>query len=242
MTCKNRFNNRAFTLVELLVVIGIIAVLVGILLPTLSKAREKAQMTVCKSNLQQISMASRMYANDYKDKYPDMYTLGGAPFRRAIGEVNPSDPGSVPEIFGLNALFHQLKYLAGNSAIWVCPSASDLIRSYKCTYIFALTPDGFKSSKNRGKTASEGVFWVYDNAFNYPFTTGARRGSGDSLAPIPTNLTLYPHNYRTKNNSGTTGNRQGSVNVLFIDGHVGHMVYQDVPGSSTPKTRMIRGE
>jgi prepilin-type N-terminal cleavage/methylation domain-containing protein len=64
-------NTRsAFTLVELLVVIGIIGVLVAILLPALSRVRETANAAVCKSNLRQMGLAMQMYADNNRNWYP----------------------------------------------------------------------------------------------------------------------------------------------------------------------------
>src|SRR5438094_7320914 len=64
----------AFTLVELLVVIGIIAVLISILLPTLNKARESAKRTQCLSNLRQIAVFLNMYASTFSGQVPLGYS------------------------------------------------------------------------------------------------------------------------------------------------------------------------
>ncbi len=61
---------KAFTLVELLVVIGIISVLIAMLLPALNKARESAQRIACASNLRQVAMAWNAYTSDYHGQLP----------------------------------------------------------------------------------------------------------------------------------------------------------------------------
>ena len=63
-------RRRGFTLVELLVVIGIIALLISILLPALNKARRSSQEVTCKPNLRQVMMALLLFANEHKQHLP----------------------------------------------------------------------------------------------------------------------------------------------------------------------------
>ncbi|MBN1446169.1 MAG: DUF1559 domain-containing protein [Candidatus Omnitrophica bacterium] len=63
-------KKTGFTLIELLVVIAIIAILAAMLLPALARAREQARMGVCISNLKQIGLALKMYAQDYDENFP----------------------------------------------------------------------------------------------------------------------------------------------------------------------------
>ena len=71
-----RSRRRAFTLVELLVVIGIIAILIGILLPVLGQGRERARRVACLSNMRQLAIAWTMYANANKGLIPSADTNG----------------------------------------------------------------------------------------------------------------------------------------------------------------------
>ena len=74
-------GHRGFTLIEQLVVNAIIAILAAMLLPTLSRAKEKGKQIACLNNLRQFGIAQKIYSGDYGDQFPHRGGAGTAPYR-----------------------------------------------------------------------------------------------------------------------------------------------------------------
>jgi prepilin-type N-terminal cleavage/methylation domain-containing protein len=120
-------GSRAFTLVELLVVIGIIALLIAILLPALRRAKEAANGAQCSSNQRQLMMAFLMFANDHKGRLPGNYWDALAqqpedPEKRdwLIGD-NPNQGNAAQQLADAPEKGTVFRYV-NSAAVYRCPS------------------------------------------------------------------------------------------------------------------------
>jgi prepilin-type N-terminal cleavage/methylation domain-containing protein len=225
-------RRSAFTLTELLVVIGIIAVLIAILMPALSKARAAANRTVCLSNIRQLGMGILMYCNDNSGYFPTCaFWSDGVAYKaenddwiwwEANRNLNDSPIAKYLAASGM-ALQRVLRCpsdtIEGRKAApGIVPGQGPYLYSYNMNIALGANviegPQYSRSKLNQWRAPSKKIMIteIYE-----PFNTGPGWGYGDSLArrhgtgPSP----FAP---------GTTGITDGlegaNVSTCFIDCHV----------------------
>ncbi|MHC4481090.1 MAG: type II secretion system protein [Planctomycetota bacterium] len=161
---------RAFTLVELLVVMAIITILTGLLMPAISAAREEAMSTSCRSRLRQIGHAWTLYTIDYGGYMPGMGDYTGRHFFGRHGG---------PDQFVDFTEGYLASYMDGDAEVWQCPAFADFLPR-------ALEPTSGYAYNYRYLThlVEEGNWWEPDYKFWWP-------GKHEAVIEKPTSTVLF---------------------------------------------------
>lgn len=184
-------GRKGFTLVELLVSIGIIAILIGILLPTLFTVRSRAAATKCRANLHDIGMQFQMYLNESKNHLPWINVMPSIP--------PPPPPPPSPTV----SIVKLLEPYGGNKEIFHCPADRITVASVQA-------PPGFDTYFDR-----EGTSYEYDSQLNTLYA--GHQVQDHPLARLG-QLVYVPVMYDFETFHGTAG--KGGKNYLFADFHV----------------------
>ena len=226
-------KRKGFTLVELLVVIGIIALLLAILMPALGRAREQANWVKCMSNLRQIGQSFMMYCNNNKGRFPRA-GAGSDPADWIYWEDMPQ--GTNPSrALDLSPLAPYLG-VPVNPEILRCPSDDVNVRraganyrySYSSNYLITRLPPGFNAYP--GESSSPLRITEINNASNKillidetPQTVDDGCWAWMSTLGSGFNIISVRHMKKTEQTQLLTQPNAGKGNVLFADFHADYI-------------------
>jgi prepilin-type N-terminal cleavage/methylation domain-containing protein/prepilin-type processing-associated H-X9-DG protein len=221
-------SRRAFTLIELLIVIAIIGILAAILFPVFARARENARRASCQSNLKQIGLASMQYSQDYDEKVVPIYTQGATRKCYWFGSVTDGATKTLDATAGL--LYPYMK----SSQIKACPSFDNTLRTelglngygYNVSYLSPYDATAGYEPRSVAlaqiQEVSKTVFMAdsarlrnYDATTYAPISPSVFEASSELTPPGDTTPQTYTGDYPTFH-----ARHNGTGNVLFCDGHV----------------------